>query len=792
MKIFHSIRGVLMFLLLADSSWAQTAKVNVMMHSAGVEINLPADFDMDEIAFAEISYRAKGSQHWLKAFSPQRVLVNGNQVIKSSLLNLKAVTEYEVSVLLKDSLPVPYFKQFDVIDFKTLGSETEVNKSNLLWVSPNGSGASYSQASPGNLSKLMQSGLVKCGATVMFLDGVYREMNLSLVINSDCSEKTPIQFVAAPGAKPVLEGGVDSGMKWTVHASDPKLFYSALPTGCEYTSLCLIKGRLLYAYPTLSANPLFGNYNLVDMNLGGDGFVRDNANIWIKTKDGLNPDSAGVVVSKGFRFLTIYGGDKSGYLLFKGLTFNHFSKPNVSGSVSYPAMALDIRGVHHIAFDSCTFNYNTLDVHFTSMCSNVLVQNCQFKNQNGLWWHSMIKKSEVSTVFIPTTLGRMNEGGALVFDKGKQIIVRNNRFDGVNSGLVSSLETTGMEEVDVYNNIFIDNFDAVECDGKWSNLRVWGNEFIRPMAGISAAPPLLGPRIFYRNIFHHMQGRQNVQDDPYFSGCEPSSDYKSQGLGIKTNIGGGVAGGGAMYFINNTFYSEDSLGFTMTSWDAEWGELTMANNIICDLKKHPIYFHGLRDKDTFQLASTHDNFYSFLSTSPVVLAKEVHGQFTCHAIYKVEDLQDKLRQVSGSSDIKFEKTLQVDPMFQSTTISGFKLKSSSPMIDAGIKIDGFYDYKGSAPDLGAVEAESFSQAKFPDKSLGLMLFPNPTTGLVQLQSTLNRTPVKIEVVDLAGKMLLRFNHTKSFDVTGLASGNYWVRLFYSEDSSTEIVQLRVQ
>lgn len=110
-------------------------------------------------------------------------------------------------------------------------------------------------------------------------------------------------------------------------------------------------------------------------------------------------------------------------------------------------------------------------------------------------------------------------------------------FEGTCSGIVKQFESGIIQDADIYDNTFNYNFDAIECDGQWSNLRVWNNEIKGAMAGISMAPPLIGPRYFYRNTIHHIAGRPNIQNDPYYIGCSPPLNFKSAGVGIKSNSG---------------------------------------------------------------------------------------------------------------------------------------------------------------------------------------------------------------------------------------------------------------
>lgn len=124
------------------------------------------------------------------------------------------------------------------------------------------------------------------------------------------------------------------------------------------------------------------------------------------------------------------------------------------------------------------------------------------------------------------------------------------------------------EDIDINNNLFTDNYDALESDGFWTNLRVWNNEMVRPMSAISAAAPAI--RFYYRNVFHGMMGRRNEVDDTPFKGCGYNNSIAvSNSVGLKTNIGVEAKMKGDLFFFNNTFHAIDSLGFVMTPWTSE-------------------------------------------------------------------------------------------------------------------------------------------------------------------------------------------------------------------------------
>ncbi|MBP6433031.1 MAG: hypothetical protein KA319_14825, partial [Ferruginibacter sp.] len=278
----------------------------------------------------------------------------------------------------------------------------------------------------------------------------------------------------------------------------------------------------------------------------------------------------------------------------------------------------------------------------------------------------------------------------------------------MNSGIAGSYDRGLNEEVDIYENTFVDNFDAIECDGYWTNLRVWKNEIIRPMAGISAAPPLIGPRYFYRNVFYGMKGRRNERYDPHFIGCYPvSSNYKGQAVGIKTNSGyAGKGIRGNLYFFNNTFFSSDTLGFVFTSWAGEWKKAVFINNIFAHENSYPIFYVNIANSpinSNFQIHSVTDDYFTYNPNSVIIKAKHIHGQYNCTEVNSVDILQSTLTKLSGSPNILIQNPLQTNPNFNLTKNNMFELNNNSSLINAGTIIPGFYDYQGSKPDIGAKE-----------------------------------------------------------------------------------------
>lgn len=772
-------QAVVLLLFLSLTARAQSLYFHPAINSIGLEIQGAEAYDSCHIEFKKAS-----ETFWKAGMAADKVTVSGQLQFRGSLMLLDENTEYQLRIHFDNALPLP------VQNVKTLSAPVFTPTANVKWVSPNGSGNAYTQAQPGNITALLSSGQVTCGVTIMLMDGVYTQLGNQLSINTDCDENKPIQLLAAPGAHPVFDGAVKITSTWTQHASDPKLFYTAIPPAAAHSNICVFGDRALYPYPSIAPEVLLGNYNLSALNFGFDGFVRDENTIWIKTQAGTDPDTVPVVLSSAFRFLTVYGNGHNAWLKIKGIGFRHIGKPQLnplgSADNSYGATVFDLRKVHQVYFDSCRFEFNTANIDFSDVCSDIFIQNCHFKHDTGKWTHAMIKKSHVfvHSLFYTVSSSRARdvENADIFLDQTRSVVIRNNVFDGMNSGVESYIDKGPNEEVDIYGNTFIDNFDAIECDGYWTNLRVWNNEVIRPMSGISAAPPLLGPRYFYRNVFHHMQGRRNEQDDPYFIECYPPLEYKLQGIGIKTNSG--VAPSperGNLYFFNNTFYAEDTLGFGFSSWDSEWREAYFTNNIFYQNVKNPGYFASLADKPDFQWHSERDNFYSPNALSPILVAKHIHGQYDCSDIYAVEDIQATLRSISGSHSISFVDPLQENPQFASTLQGGFQLKSNSSLIDTGVLIPGFYDFWGQRPDVGAKEfiPPPVGTTELPAAG-EVTLFPNPACERLQFILHEAGSVTGLSVYNTLGQAFTpRFQKEENgygIDLSGLKSGIYLLQI----------------
>ncbi len=724
-------------IVLTQHMMGQTVELTPLYNTIGITVR-----NITGIDSISVEYKPTTEHEWRTTFPLDNISINSEEMMRGSMFGLAENTTYDLRVTAHMGSVSTTILNTTVTTLQTPSFQPS---GTIRWVSPDGTG-DFSRDDPGNLATLFASGLATCGTTIILKDGVYRVQNLQLTLNRSCTENTPIVLTADSGASPVVDAGTVVTTQWVPHPTKQNVYSTPTPEGTAHSTICLLGSIALYPYASVDANVLFGNYNLADLSFGYDGFVRDENTLYIATMSGVNPNDSVVRISNGFRFLTVNGNNHSAFLKVHGIDFRYFGKPVLnsfgSSTDSYSAIVFDFRNVNHVYFDHCSFTHNTLPVSFTGQCNNIVVQGCTFTSGFGLWSHAMIKKSNsfAHSLFstVSSSRGRGVELSAIFIERSTGVTIRSNTFYGLNSAIESFAESGLNQEVDIYNNVFTDNFDAIECDGPWSNLRIWSNVITRPMAALSAAPPLIGPRYFFRNVVHGLTGRRNEKDDPYFVGCYPVSDaYFSAALGVKTNSGySGTAPAGNLYCINNTFYSADTLGFVMAAWESEWQHALFANNIFAHGVSTPFYFHSLADtahNTDFQFESVHDNFFTYTIHSPIARVKHRHGQYDCTDIHDVHDLQTTLSTISGSSNISIHNPYQTNPEFVSPTHGNFALAPSSPLIDAGIRIQGLYDYSGNSPDIGAIEFNSTSTicATVP-LSQTVQLYPNPSNGSIHV------------------------------------------------------------
>jgi hypothetical protein len=779
MGLLHRFILAGIFVLCFGLATAQRISVEANYHSAAVEISIPAQWDGDGNGWAEVKYKSTTDSEWLASVKPDPIEFNGERSFRCSLFGLKPGMSYQVKAILSDTIPIQDSSHLSEVRFTTKPEPVFTNTASRKWVSPQGSGTSYTEANPGNLKTLLAAGL-QCGTTVLLKDGSYYEGDMYLNIRQSCTDSTPIIIKAAPDAKPVIDGRLNRKLTWTQNVSDTLLYTASLPSEAQYTNLLVLNGERLYPYSTLGNNPFLGNFNLLALNFGFNGFVRDASRIHLKTKEGYNPNNEDVIISSQFRGLTVQGFNNDVFLRLQGITFQHYGKSRVDFSGGYNARCLSIANANDVIIDNCAFIFCDFPLRFSGGCSEVTLQNSRIKDNVGSWTHAMIKKSFANqTLAIPTSMGRSLENAGMYYSEGsnssKNLVIRNCIIDGPGDGVGFGTANTGVYNVDFYNNEVKNCFDGVEFDNLFSNLKIWNNRIEHNVASVSLAPPRLGPVYVYRNEMVDMVSRDNSITDTYFTRCQPPTAYRSQGIGIKTNIGGPTTNGSYLHFINNTFHSNDSDAFVQYLWDDEWTNIQFINNIFYNPNNTLFFNNGIngingKPDSSFQFSSEYDAYYS--ASKPPLVIKKVHGQYDCIAVNSVDSMEAIWSSQMNSKYISIDNFQMSDPKFVDEPGGDFKLKTESTLIENGVIVPGFYDYIGRVPDIGANESSVDSTLSHREVTIldQISVYPNPCTDLLHIRVL---KPIQqLEVYDVPGHKVLAHTNLSQGD-TFVINTTHW-------------------
>ncbi|NPA35424.1 MAG: T9SS type A sorting domain-containing protein [Chlorobi bacterium] len=146
--------------------------------------------------------------------------------------------------------------------------------------------------------------------------------------------------------------------------------------------------------------------------------------------------------------------------------------------------------------------------------------------------------------------------------------------------------------------------------------------------------------------------------------------------------------------------------------------------------------------------------------------------------YSVSDWQDNTEFGNNS--------LSVDPLFADTM---FHLSSSSPCIDAGLNVitdTMTVDYEnnprivGGTIDMGVYEVQTVTAIRDNEKESEFSLYPNPTTGIINVKSELNEKYIFVKIYDAKGRLvlidMLKDGVSSSIDLSNRPKGIYFISI----------------
>jgi hypothetical protein len=142
--------------------------------------------------------------------------------------------------------------------------------------------------------------------------------------------------------------------------------------------------------------------------------------------------------------------------------------------------------------------------------------------------------------------------------------------------------------------------------------------------------------------------------------------------------------------------------------------LILRNNIIMSLHAAPWMFDGIAGDSTYRIDAEGDA-YDAGNSSTIAVIRPVHGVASCQEVATADDLERSLRSITQSGRVSFAHiTVDRAPTFVRVSAIDFRLTSTSALIDAGVKVEGFgRSYRGAAPDPGAYEYDPESPTDVP-------------------------------------------------------------------------------
>ena len=750
---------------------AQSIQLKSTFHSIGYTIyNIE---DWSSIVDCKVRFKESTSSRWRNGLKPSLNILNHIKELSGSILQVKSATTYDLDIELSyiDSQQVnKSFKYTGIVQTRVEPTITQAS-SDTLWVSPAGLGGQYSFNNPGSFERLFKNdaGKISCNTLIMCKGGLYNIGNLSFNISLELSLCDPtnsvIKLMGVPGSKVIFDGSdrslTEQGVKWIITDSSNSIYSAVLPASVSFSTLFLYEGHRLFPYATVypRQNSLFCNFLLpsyyrVSLSNAashfGSGFYRNGNNYSIKLMNNENPNNKEIILSKYSRLLGIYNlQKKSPRFLISNIECRYYGKPTINYIAGtsfieseYDACALEFYNLTNTIVDNCFFNFNTASLYFSGNSDSTLIQNCQLKDETGLWQHGAFKNTsltitgDINGICDDGKYGRHLEKAFVFFEPGlneeiEYVIIRNNIIDGIVSGYAArQSEISPFREIDVYNNEFLNCYDATDILGNVVNYRVWNNKFTNNPIVFSMIPFIesgitysnVGPVYIFRNIVEKQPTRSNPKNlsDNFnpsiyinYNGCEGQRPKVwSTGLKLETGNQPELLRTD-IHLYHNTFVTEDSLSYAMFLWRGTWRNIFSKNNIFYS-RYGVVNFQGVENAHQLSYQSISDSYYS--ENTKLGIINKVHGNnSTCSNYYNLESLEKNLRMVSKNFDTNqlAIRGYVINPQFENLQSSDYQLQEKSECINRGVQIPNLNDlinvnYLGSAPDLGALEFDSKS------------------------------------------------------------------------------------
>ncbi|MHB9142981.1 MAG: T9SS type A sorting domain-containing protein, partial [Paludibacter sp.] len=110
-------------------------------------------------------------------------------------------------------------------------------------------------------------------------------------------------------------------------------------------------------------------------------------------------------------------------------------------------------------------------------------------------------------------------------------------------------------------------------------------------------------------------------------------------------------------------------------------------------------------------------------------------------------------------------------------INFLKLKEGSDLIDKGMDLG--FTFVGATPDLGAFESNYSTGISYVTNEEQIRFYPNPVQNIMYFSQKANL----VEVIDIAGKLVLTDRNVNQINLSALQNGIYLIRLKLIENNN---------
>lgn len=707
------------------------------MNTIGVRVTLsPSDPEYD--AWASLVYGTNPNPTD-EGFPLARV-DNAHNLLAGTVFGVQAGTLIYVKVILHD--PTTPMLEGEVLTGTASAVSTSTLTTQTLYVSPNGTGNSFTENAPGSLPDALT--LAGPGVKILCLGGRYYFGDYAITASG--SSSAAIQIEGKYGQNVIFDGADSVQYDWQQHPSDSAL-WSTVSTALN-PNLVLADGVRLYPFQSLSPEPGLLQFSgdltqgVITVGLDGtslvsypaevDGFYRNPSSnpllnsrwqyprlLWVRFRDGSNPNEKDMEVSRWNHAFLL---DNVSNIQFRRIKFTHYG-------VSPAGKAIWVKNSSGLVFNNCHFDVNDIGILLEGNSSHIIILDCEFNDAMPNWnawrmkatYDNFAPYSEIFPYY-----SRMLERGGVIYEHGftgNNITTRSCKFhDFGQAGHLGPPnipdDFTGTSEIDFYSNEVYNCFeDGLELDGPALNVRVWGNTFYRCNAPISLAVAEQGPVLITRNIFHTFTADTFLTDVTQGKKIEPGRALKFQGYFPNQHTG-------PIYFFHNTVFARGTgRALDLDASDADgWSKFVSRNNLYVSENNYPLTAYL---PDTAKLDLDYDGFYQ--PDGLVALVRESQNDsLPLSGQSALQTLSDQFGWETHG--------LVAYPVFRDTAQNDFYLKPNSPAINKGQYIPGlsYGNYYGSAPDLGRFEIIVVGSKELAPAMLHFQALPNVNNGTFRL------------------------------------------------------------